>query len=59
MISFDPANADLMYEIGIKYQYASRTVCTCAHVFQKQPRCALIRACALIRTNTVHVFAEK
>ena len=34
----------------VKYQHASGAVC--AHVW-KQPECALIGACALIRRNTV------
>ena len=42
-----------MCKIVIKCQYASRAVCAYAHVFQKRPGCALIGACALIRTNTV------
>ena len=38
---------------GTKYQYFSRVVCAYAQIFQKRPGCALIGACALIRTNTV------
>ena len=46
-------NMVFMYKIGIKYQYVSHAVCSYAHLFQERPRCALIGACALIRTNTV------
>ena len=35
------------------YQYARRVVCAYVYDFQKRPGCALIGACALIRTNTV------
>ena len=46
-------NVVLMCKIGIKYQYFNRVVCAYAQIFQKRPGCALIGACALIRTNTV------
>ena len=39
-----------MCGIGVKYQYEIRAVFAYARVFRK---CALIGACALIRTNTV------
>ena len=48
-----------MCKIGTKYQYCSRVVCACAQLFQKQPGCALIGACALIRTNTVYIVLYK
>ena len=35
---------------------SSVRLCTC---FRKRPGCALIGACALIRTNTVHVVADE
>ena len=53
-ISFNAANTELMFKIGIIYQYASRAVCTYAHIFWKRAGCVLIVACALIRTNTVN-----
>ena len=60
MLSFlNTFNTVFMCKIGLKYQYASRTVCTYAHGFQKRPGCALIGACALIRTNTVGGFDLK
>ena len=37
-----------------KCKFASRAVCTYAHVSQKRPGCALIGECALNRTNTVY-----
>ena len=39
--------------VGLKYQCFSRAVFAYAQEFRKRPRCALIGACALIRTNTV------
>ena len=51
--SFNASNAVLMCGIRVKYQYTIQAVCAYAYVFQKIPGCALIRACALIRTNTV------
>ena len=39
-------------KIGLIYQYVSRVVCAYAHDFWKRTGCALIGACALIRTNT-------
>ena len=49
-------NVVLMCKIGIKYQYFSRVVCAYAQILQKRPGCALIGACALIRTNMVIKF---
>ena len=43
----------LMCKSGLKYRYVGRAVCAYAHNFQKQPGCALIGACALIRMITV------
>ena len=45
-----------MGKSGLKYRYVSRAVCAYAHIFQKRPGCALIGACALIRTITVHLL---
>ena len=42
-----------MPKISIKFQIASQAVCAYAHNLRKRPGCALIGACALIRTNTV------
>ena len=44
----------LMCKMCLKYQCVIRTVCVYADFFQKGPVNALIEACALIRTNTVH-----
>ena len=44
----------LLWYFCVKCQYASLAVYAYAHDFQKQPGCALIGACALIRTNTVY-----
>ena len=41
----------LYVKIGIKYQYVSQ--CALIHALLKRLGCALIGACALIRTNTV------
>ena len=57
--SFKAVNAVLMCKIGIKYQKASRTVCAYGHIFRKRSGCALIGACALIRTNTVDFSCAK
>ena len=43
-----------MCRIDVKYQYAIRAVCAYACVFLKRPGCALIGACALIRTNMLY-----
>ena len=43
-----------MCKIAEKCQYARRAGCAFAHNFRKYPGCALIGACALIRTNTVN-----
>ena len=48
----------ILCKIGIKYQYIGRAVCAHAHLFRKRPGCALIGACALIRTNTVCLFGN-
>ena len=53
MIRFNAADTVSMCKIGINYQYATRAVCAYAHSFRKLRGCALIGACALIRTNTV------
>ena len=43
----------LMCEIVVKYHCSSRGVCVYVLVFRSPPGCALIGACALIKTNTV------
>ena len=57
--SFNASNAVLMCRISVKYQYTIQAVCAFAYVFQKIPGCALIGACALIRTNTVFGIHRK
>ena len=52
-LSFNTSNAVLICRIGVKYQYTIQAVCGYAYVFRKRPGCALIGACALIKTNTV------
>ena len=52
-LSFNATNEVFLCRIGVKYQYTIRVVCAYARVFRKRPGCALIGACALIRTNTV------
>ena len=52
--SFNASNAVLMCGISVKYQYTIRVMCAHAYVLRKRPRCALIGAYALIRTNTVY-----
>ena len=52
-LSFQAVNTVFICKMCIKYQYASPEVCACTHVFWKRQGCALIGACALIRTNTV------
>ena len=47
-------NAILKCKTAEKYHYAHRVVCAYAHDFRIRPGCALIGACALIRTNTVY-----
>ena len=42
-----------MCRMGVKYQYTIQAVCAYAYVFWKRPGCALIGACAPIRTNMV------
>ena len=49
-ISIAAVNTILLCKICIKYPYASRAVCTYAHVFL---RCALVGTYALIRKNMV------
>ena len=53
-LSFDMV---FMCKTGVKYQteYVSRVVCPNEYLFWKRPRCALLVACALIRTNMVHL----
>ena len=53
-LSFNLVNTVLMFNIGIKYQYVSRSLWANAHDFRKWQGCALIRVCMLIRTNMVH-----
>ena len=43
-----------MCKIGNKYQYVSGAVCASVLAFRKRLWCALIGACALIRTNSVY-----
>ena len=57
MLNFYAVNTIFMPIICIKFQIASQAVCAYAHYFRKRPRCALIGACALIRTNTVVIFS--
>ena len=47
-----------MCRIGVKYQYTTcnRAVCAYAQVSRKRLRCALIRACALIRIRSTNVY---
>ena len=47
-----------MCKIAEKYQYARRAGCAYAHNFREYPGCALIGACALIRTNTVTMMLK-
>ena len=54
-LSISASIAVLMYRIDVKYQYTIRAVCAYARVFQKRPACALIGACALIKTNTENI----
>ena len=49
----------LMCKSDIKYQYVSHAVCAYTHIFQKRPECALIEACALIRTIMVFKIAKQ
>ena len=57
-LSFNASNAVLMCRIGVKYLYTIRAVCAYAYVFRKRPGCALIGACALIRTIMVYPFSR-
>ena len=50
-ISFNAVNTVLMCKIDIKYMCTNMLVAQ--YICRKQPECALIGACALIRTNTV------
>ena len=59
VISFNVVKSQYKCKIGIKYLNASEAVCAYAHVFRKRPGCALIRACALIRMNTVTFYQIK
>ena len=54
-LSVNDVNTVFLCKKCVKYQYARRALCAYARVFQKRPGCALIGACALIRTNTVCV----
>ena len=56
MLSFYAVDTISMPKICINFQLASQAVCVYAHDFRKQPGCALIGACALIRMNTVSKF---
>ena len=58
-LSFYAINTVFLCENCVKYQYAGLAVCAYAHVYQKQPGCALIGACALIRTNMVGTYTMK
>ena len=58
-LRLNAVNTVFLYKHCVKYKYASRAVCAYAHVFRKRPECALIGACALIRTNTVILKEEK
>ena len=53
-LGFNTVTIVIMCNIVVKYHYASRSVCAYTHDFLKLPRCSLIGACALIRTNMVH-----
>ena len=45
--------------IGVNYQYTIQAACAYnAHVFPKQPGCALIGACTLIRMNMVLYYTN-
>ena len=49
----------LMCKIGVKYQYANRAVCSYPRfrrILRIRSGYALIRACALRRSNTVYPF---
>ena len=52
-LSFNAFNKVFLYKICVKYQYDCQGVFAYADAFPKQPGCALIGACALIRMNTV------
>ena len=52
-MSFDASNAILVCRIDVKHQYTIQAVFAYAHIFRKRPGCALIGACALIKTKTV------
>ena len=57
-LSFNAINTVHMCKIGIKCQFVSRAICAYAHDVRKRPGCALIGACALIRTNTVNLILK-
>ena len=52
LLCFNASNAVLMYRL-VQNNNILFVQCVLMHVFRKWPGCALIRACALIRTNTV------
>ena len=54
-LNFNASNESLC-SIGVKYQHTIGAVCAYAHVVRKRPGCALIGACAPIRTNTVVII---
>ena len=55
-VSFKSVYAVFMCNIGVKYQYGSRAVCAHFVILPKRTGCALIGACALIRTNTAYLY---
>ena len=57
-LNCNAVNNVLLCKNCVKYQYASRAVCSYANVFRNWPGCALIGAVALIRTNTVFVLMK-
>ena len=58
-LSFNVVNTVFLCKNYVKNRYASQAVCAYAHVLGKRPGCALIGACALIRTNTVSRTAPR
>ena len=56
MLSFDTV---LMCKICVNYQYVSRAMYAYEHVFQKRLGCAVIGACALIRTNMIVIIFNR
>ena len=55
-LSLNATNEVFLCRICVKYHYTIRVVC--AYALRKRPRCALIGACALIRTNTIVVLVS-